>query len=673
MADTGNILSARLEVKDSFSSQLDKFARQITATETSFNKFVSRLEQSGKKMEEVLTSINSKMEQTSNKIISKTDGVADAIVKSTNRIKESQNEAIKNLTTKYNKMGSDVQGIFKTINKDAESLAKSGIKIGVGGGGSSKKNNDDNNGLNFLGGNKPESFLTGLLGGNFTKILGSLGLIGAGITGATKILSSLDEWSQQGFNAINSLSDGLLSVDGIKEGIEDAGQFETNRVAMNILYGGNEELGHQYYKMGVQTAKDTTYKESNTGELQKKLAGAHITYNEEQLKLLADIGSLRPKTPLEHVGFSIVDAMYGRPTSLKTMYMLDNKEVQEYLKKLNKSKNSEDKQNAKKWKDAFNSKGSVNNKQEYFDLLMDFVTKETNYKGLNEKYMQTTLGKIDRLQGNWETLKAEILGIDANDTGMVKSGQITAISSIRDAMDGLDKWLKQDDTKTLLDDMSKALGTSVHSVTESFGKLLSGDKLQKIGDSFTKIGDSVAKVVSNLVDSPEFMKFIDELPNIIEKILGTKVIELRSKAEVATATANGHPMDAGYYWLKGLDDKWSSIIGLKSTENAINGVNNKVGFGGQTQASQKGNGWWSPLGFIRNWMLDSDAKSYLTDANASAVLAQNPNLNNEQRKQLMDTIKNDNQSNYYVTIGEIKADNFQEIVDSLNKVQTNQR
>lgn len=99
-------------------------------------------------------------------------------------------------------------------------LAKSGIKLSMNGG----SNSDNNNSLGgILSDNKAESILGGILSGNLSRILGSLSIVGAGITGVKKILDTINGWSQQGFNAINTLSGNLLSYQGIKEGLQEAG------------------------------------------------------------------------------------------------------------------------------------------------------------------------------------------------------------------------------------------------------------------------------------------------------------------------------------------------------------------------------------------------------------------------------------------------------------------
>lgn len=662
-----DVLSARLEVKDSFTNKLNSFVKSVLEAETAFNSLVTKMESSSLKLEQSLDRISRKMEESSNRIAGQNEKVANSIVKQTERVEQIQNKSIDNISKKYTQMGTNVQNIFKTINKDAETLAKSGMKINIGGSSKIKEKKDSYESIlsnSVFAGRQTESFLGGILTGNFTKILGSMSLIGAGVTGAVKVLDTIESWTQQGFTTLNNLTTGLLSVNGIYEGAKEAGKFEQNRVAMNILYGNNKELGHQYYKMGVTSAKTTTYGEQDTGELQKKLAGAHISYNQEQLNLLADIASLRPEQPLSKVGFSIVDAMYGRTTSLKSQYMLDNKEVQTYLKNVMAGKiidkETGQKVDGRKWKDAFNTTGTVKNKQEYFDLLMSFVINETNYKGLNQELMKTTLGKLDRLQGNWETLKAEILGIDANDTGTVRKGSV--IDSLERSLDNLSDWLEQPNVKELMGNFGDALGKAFSSIADAIQDLLKNVNWSEAGKTLKKMGDSIADFIKKLTASPEFTNFINNLPKLLDKVLKDQGLKWKTEAKTGVDLAQGN---VGAYikdYATGQSDRAANIVGLP-TSDEWNSVSNPY-------ANNNANNNLTAGDFTTQY----SGTNIITDYNASTYLAKNPNLSDEQREEIHDYMSKDKVGVYNnITIEHITADNFDEIMESLQSAQGNQK
>jgi hypothetical protein len=311
MADI-DVLSAKLEIKDSFTSQLNKFVKAVDNSEKSFDKLMTKLEQSTSKMEQSIDKVSRKFDQFAQKVNSVNKNISNSIENSTKKVEQVQTSSIDNISKKYSKMGTDVQGVFKSINKNAEDLAKSGINIKFGG--SSKKKEEDDSEKSILGGvfagDKTESLLSGVLSGSFSRVLGTLSIIGAGITGMKKVLDTIDGWMQQGFNAINTLSGNLLTYDGLKEGLQSAGQFESNRVAMDVLYGNNPDIGQKYYAKGTYLAKKTPYSEQGVGELQKKLAGAKVDYTDKDLMTLLDIASIKPELGAEHVGFSIVDVRH---------------------------------------------------------------------------------------------------------------------------------------------------------------------------------------------------------------------------------------------------------------------------------------------------------------------------------------------------------------------------
>lgn len=671
-----DVLSARLEVKDSFTSQLNNFIKVTENADKTFEKFINNADRSSRILEKTLDVIEKKVNSITSVIKAQTEVTTNKILNSANKIEQAQIKAVNNIENKYKNMGKDVQDIFKVINKDSQTLAKSGIKLSINGGSNSKKNTkNDKDG--FFSENKAESALGGILSGNLTRILGSLSIVGAGLTGVKKILDTINGWAQQGFNAINTLSGNLLSYQGLKEGLEKAGQFETNRVAMDVLYGNNPVIGQKYYAMGTKLAKETPYSESGVGELQKKLAGAKVNYTDKDLMTLLDIASIKPELGAEHVGFSIVDAMAGRSTSLKTNYMLDNKEINKYLQSLSKSKNSEDRTNAKKWKDAFNKTGTVNNKQQYLDLLVDYVRKETKYSGLTKRYSETMNGLMDRIQGNWETVLADLLGIDANGTGMAKNG-INVFNSVKSFLDYMDNWLSSSNASVMFDSLGTGLGKAVDSVAKAIEDFISKINWSQVGSVLEKMGDSVARIVNTLASSPAFIKLLDTLPDMLERILNSKVIDTITTTKQAEDIANKNPVkalgDGAYgWWVKSMNN--SGVIDPQEATKIMTApTNDGVGFFDNISKNANFGEWGRQFSNAFAWMSPMTRdKAYISDANASTYLEQNPNLTEAQKNTIKDTISKDNQTTYNVTIHEIKANNFDEIMKSITSIQSNQK
>jgi hypothetical protein len=71
------------------------------------------------------------------------------------------------------------------------------------------------------------------------------------------------------------------------------------------------------------------------------------------------------------------------------------------------------------------------------------------------------------------------------------------------------------------------------------------------------------------------------------------------------------------------------------------------------------------------YLFSADPNTLLTDSNASTYLSQNSNLNDNERNQIKNMISSDDKTVYNVTIGEIKANDFDTIVSSIKNAQTN--
>jgi hypothetical protein len=348
--------------------------------------------------------------------------------------------------------------------------------------------------------------------------------------------------------------------------------------------------------------------------------------------------------------------MYGRTTSLKTNYMIDNKEVQAYLKKLQKT----DPTDAKKWKNAFNAKGSVDNKQDYFDLLVNYIQKQTNYGTLAQEYANTFQGQVSRIKGYWEILRADLLGVD-RETGEIKVGSL--FDSVKQGLSELQDWLKKSDTQDMLSKIGQGLGEASRTVLKSFEDLLNKIDWKKLGDIIQKIGNTIANFLTRLNDNGTLDKLLDSLPKLAEKAINNQVLDTQNKVIVGNDVANGNWFDAGIHNIYGWTTRQESNLGMISTDQAshlydYSGSNNKSLI----------NQWWDNL-----WKRPDYDSISLSDSNASDILSQNANLTDDDKNTIENMMQNDSTAVYNITIGEIKADNVEDIIASLQKYQTNQK
>jgi hypothetical protein len=355
--------------------------------------------------------------------------------------------------------------------------------------------------------------------------------------------------------------------------------------------------------------------------------------------------------------------MAGRSTSLKTNYMLDNKEINKYLQEAMKGKITDkttgQKVDGKAWKDAFNKTGTVNNKQEYLDLLISYVKNETKYSGLTERYSKTMNGLIDRIKGNWETIQADLLGIDANNTGMAKPG-INAFNSVKNFLNYMDNWLSSSKATTMLESLGTGLGTAVDSIATAVEKLMENGQFERIGKVFEGIGKSISDFITRLDKNGTLDKIIDKLPELVGIVLNNEAIKLETDFNTKSNIATGNVGEGVKDWVIGKQLQVGNYMGDKNANwNTIDDLSKNKSLLNQ---------WWDNL-----WQPSDDNNTYLSDINASTYLSQNPNLTNDQVQTIQSMMKDDMSPVYNITIGEIKADSFDEIVQSIQQAQANQK
>jgi hypothetical protein len=374
--------------------------------------------------------------------------------------------------------------------------------------------------------------------------------------------------------------------------------------------------------------------------------------------------------------------MAGRSTSLKTNYMLDNKEINKYLQEAMKGKiidkDTKQKVDGSKWKDAFNKTGTVNNKQEYLDLLISYVRNETKYSGLTDKYSKTMNGLMDRIKGNWETIEADLLGIDANNTGMAKSGT-TVFNSVKSFIDYLDNWLGSSKAKSVFDSVGSGLGKAVDAVAKSLEYLLEHVNWDEVADKIEAVGKGLADFINNLVKSGALDKLLEVLPKFAEMSLNNKVIDTETKANQAKQVAEGNPFGAGVTGIYGWWEKQLNNMGALSSQDvatmANSSQNTNPSFSDKmsTLAMQSNN----VLSWINSRFIPSAGdRAYLTSANADTYLAQNPNLSDDQKTQIKDIIndeKNKGHTIYNITVGTVKSDNAEDLIQQMQQLQSNQK
>ncbi len=641
MADDQNILGGRLSLQDGFSNAFQRFANGVLTAESKFKQFASSIINSNQRITNDTSKTSAQVDRIAQRFISKGDTVANAINKANDRVRENQEKTIEGLAQKYIKLGMTIQEAYAKAKQESNKIWN---------GNTGNQNPNSNREFNMNDGFK--DFAQSFLSGGFGGVLGKLGLIGSAAMAGVSLLKTIDSALDTGFDILNKASDGLFSFDGIKEGLQQATTFEQGRVALDTLMGG-EEQGLKYYQMGTKLAKETPYSETDLINIEKRLGATGIQWNEEDLMAMLDTASVKPDLGAEHIAFSIVDAMQGRVASLKMNYGISNEKLQEYLKGLKKT----DKSKYNQFKNALNKEGSAKDEQQYFNLIIDYIRKQTNYNGLTQKYANTLGGQVDRLGGLWETLKVDLLGLDANNTGRAKEG-ITVFSSIKGAVDNFATWLESDKATVLLGDVGESLGKTINSFAGAFEHLLENIDWEKVGEAFEQIADSINQFVNDFIDSGKLKELEEAAPKMIDKMINNEKIKKESEFNRQMHLLEGNYIYAGFDWIGGKAKQARNLLGIETMTQK----DSKEKFE-NSNVTVSGHGFLYDL-FSSFGEKDDKSISSYTDSQVIKLINES-NLDRGDADNLAKIIQNDNKPSYTITVN--TGTSTDEILNALKK------
>ncbi|WP_252224542.1 MULTISPECIES: hypothetical protein [unclassified Clostridium] len=631
MAD--NILGGRLSLEDGYSSALQRFANGVLASENRFEQFASSVINSNQRITNDTTKTSQQIDKIAQKFIQKGDSVADAINKANDRVKQNQEKTIEGLAQKYIKLGINIQDAYSKAEHESNNIWNGGGSSSPGGPGGSDGFKD------FA-----ESFLTSGFGG----IIGKLGLIGASITASITVMKTMNNWMEQGYDALNKVSDGLFSYEGVKNAIEESMNFETGRMKLDLFYG-DEQKGLEAYQKATYEANKTFASETDTVDIMAKMGQMSVTLSEDQLEKFLDVAGTRDEVETSHIGLAVKEAIEGRIAMLQ-MYGINNRNLKSYYDGLKKSNPEE----YKSFKGALNKKGSAGDPQKYVNLLTSYI-EQSPMSGYAETYAKTVKGKLERLEGVWGKLKAEIMGIDTN-TGIAKEGGVFA--AVAKMVDSLKTKLEDESTIKGLEIIGEGFGDAFTAIGDAFTYTLDNIDPEEFANTIKSVGETVSDFIKSLVDSGALDKLLDTLPKLTEKVLKTKEYNMITDNFMASrevSIAENRP--GGGLWA----DAWRKKIWTWMDFDVKEGSN---------AYPEKPSGH----GFLYDLFKGSSTSDLLTDTNASTAIEKNNKLNDEQKNTLKQEIKNDSQATYNtITIQKVEANNFDEIMNSIKAAQKNRK
>lgn len=660
-----NILGGRLSLEDGFTSTLEKFAQEMLAAENKFKQFSNSISSNTNKIANENSKTYQQVDRIAERFLKQGNTIADSINKANDRVRQNQEKTVEGLTQKYMKLGMTIQQAYAKAQQDSSKIwyGDSDKKD------SNQKDSEQRNSANVL-----KDFVQNFLQGGIGGIIGKLGLIGTGITAGITVVKTLNNFMEQGFDVLNKLSDGLLSPEGIKNAIEESMDFETGRMKLDLFYGSKDK-GLKAYQDATYIAQKTFAGERDTVEISAKLGQLGINPSQKQLEKLVDVAGTRPEVQTDHIGLAVKEAVEGRSMMLQ-MYGINNKNLKKFYDDLKKSNPNE----YKSLKGALNKEGTSGNPQKYFNLLTDYIEKSpmNNYA---ERYAETLKGKIERMSGVWENLKAEMMGIDVG-SGTRKDGG--AFKAVGKMVDDLKDLMEKKSTLESIEKIGNAFGGAFTSIGNAFTKIATPDTIEKVASAIVKIGDALANMINKFVDSGQLDTLLAKLPDLTTKVVGNEVINKTTDYKVYADLAQEDALGAGDDWLKGKFDWFRNITGmskngdlfidyqdhLKSQEarnaNDAEWLNNKLGF--NTQLYSKNNAFDS----FGDWF-ETKIGGAVNDTKINTAIDKNSNLSDDEKNQLKDVINKDDKSVYHIQIGKIEANNFEEIMKSIQEAAGNRK
>lgn len=662
MADHQNILGGRLSLEDNYSSVLSRFANSVLGAENRFKQFANNILGSNQKIGNSLSLAQKDVDKFAQKFIQQGNSVANAINKANKIVEQNQERTIDGLTKKYLKLGMTIQDAYGKAQKESNGIWN-------GNSNSPKGGNDE-----------IKEFAQSILSGGIGGVLGKLGLIGTGITATVGILKKIDGAMDMGFGMLNKMSDGMLSYEGIKSALYESMDFELGRQQLNLFYGSDEKGGNTY-KSATKVAVESVGGVQDSINIMARLGMSGATETtDEQLRSLLDAAATKPQLSIDHIGFALQEAIYGRISSLSMNYGINNDKLIKYLDGLKKSDNAQ----YNKLKGALNKEGTANDPQKYVNLVTSYI-ENSPMDGYAETYAKTTKGKLERLEDVWQQMKAEIMGIDVAKGEKKPGGAFEAFDNM---VDNLSDKLGEDKTKSAFETIAKGFGDGFASLGNAFGILLEKTDWEKVAEGISKSIGVISDSLINLSNSGALEELAENLPKIIETLVDNKLIDVASNVEIGTKIANHDIVGAGESWYSKWYDKALNFIGVKDKDGKPIRIEEK------SKEFDSKHPWLSrgldiaaremrleiPYKLILGKLFKSGIESVDTSSNMAtdsqiAKKIATSDISVDKKKELKEIINSDGIGSYNINISnlQINSDNVDEFIAELKQCAANNK
>ena len=508
------------------------------------------------------------------------------------------------------------------------------------------------------------------------SVLGIIGTEVKAIQGTFKLANNI---SNQTLNAMNTLTNNMISTEGLKESLQNAMDFEDVKTNIDVLSKQLGYNGQKIYENATKLAMATRFTEKDVASNATWMLKAGVNPDERLLTALNNIASLKPELGASHAGFAVFDAMLGRVTSLKTNYGIDNEKLLEFQKTLT-GQDSTDTKNAIK---KAGSGTKVNDKNAYVTLLEKYI--ESHYGSLSKEQSQNLSGLFSTMTGSIEQLASDLMGFNTKN-GVIENGSVMyelkkAIGSVDEKTGtgtGFLGWLIELKDNPAFLSIQQQLGSLVQELVNVGQELVSSgfiDEMMNIASDF--IG-KINEFIQELQNSGQLDQILKDFPKLVEASLNYELAKLEALSKMSPLIP---------YATRFLEDL-TNFIEFITGKNKLNDDNKNVAttygntaIGAIASANPTTKGIWTGINLGKQgweWITDKLKSNNTSTKSIGETTALNwvnkyTDITPQKKDEVKEMIKNDNQTNYTITIngGESQQDMVKLLIDEIERIQAN--
>ena len=508
------------------------------------------------------------------------------------------------------------------------------------------------------------------------SVLGIIGTEVKAIQGTFKLANNI---SNQTLNAMNTLTNNMISTEGLKESLQNAMDFEDVKTNIDVLSKQLGYNGQKIYENATKLAMATRFTEKDVASNATWMLKAGVNPDERLLTALNNIASLKPELGASHAGFAVFDAMLGRVTSLKTNYGIDNEKLLEFQKTLT-GQDSTDTKNAIK---KAGSGTKVNDKNAYVTLLEKYV--ESKYGNLSKEQSQTLSGLFSTMTGSIEQLASDLMGFNTKN-GVIENGSVMyelkkAIGSVDEKTGtgtGFLGWLIELKDNPAFLSIQQQLGSLVQELVNVGQELVSSGFIDEMMNVASEFIGKINEFIQELQNSGQLNQILKDFPKLVEASLNYELAKLEALSKMSPLIP---------YATRFLEDL-TNFIEFITGKNKLNNDNKNVAttygntaIGAIASANPTTKGIWTGINLGKQgweWITDKLKSNNTSTKSIGETTALNwvnkyTDITPQKKDEVKEMIKNDNQTNYTITIngGESQQDMVKLLIDEIERIQAN--